>query len=122
MISSATIFRSLGEIASGPQALLWSKFRSSFFTPSSGMLMFLQSVLRKVWFWGTMQFKLLSSNSISGAEHRTKLVIEKLGLFFGVCNEFPSIFEWRDSHPLSSSCFDEAPQLLLGGGWICHVI
>ena len=29
---------------SGPHALLGSKFRSSFFTPSSVMLMFLQSV------------------------------------------------------------------------------
>ena len=95
------------------QALLRSKFRSSFFTPSSVMLMFFAvCVLRKVWFW------LAKHNT----EHRTKLVIEKLGLFFGVCNEFPSIFEWRESHPLSSSCFDEAPELLLGGGWVCHVI
>ena len=42
--SSATIFRSLGVIPSEPHALLGSKFRSSFFTPSSVMLMFLQSV------------------------------------------------------------------------------
>ena len=42
--SSATIFRSLGEIPSDPQALLGSKFRSSFFTPSSVVLMFLQFV------------------------------------------------------------------------------
>ena len=44
MTASATIFRSLGEIPSGPQALLGSTFRSSLFTPSSVMLMFLQSV------------------------------------------------------------------------------
>ena len=81
------------------------------------MLIFLQSV-----YSGRSGFGGQRSNSISGAEHRTKLVIEKLGLFFGVCDEFPSIFEWRDSHPLSSSRFDEAPELLLGGGWICHVI
>ena len=39
---SATIFRSLGEIPSGPQALLRAEFRSSF--PSSVMLLFEQSV------------------------------------------------------------------------------
>ena len=53
MTSSATISRSLGEIPSGPQALLGSKFRSSFFTLSSVMLMFLQSVYSgSSGFWG----------------------------------------------------------------------
>ena len=41
--SSATIFTSLGEILTEPQAVLGSKLRSSVFTPASVMLMFLQS-------------------------------------------------------------------------------
>ena len=81
MTCSATVFRCLGEIPSGPQALLGSKFKSSFFTPSSVMLMFLQSV-----YSGRSGFGGQRSNSISGAEHRTTLVIEKLGLFTKLLN------------------------------------
>ena len=85
--------------------------------------MVLQSVYSgRSGFCGGMKFKLLSSNGISGTEHKTKLFFEKLGLYFGVCKECPSIFEWRDSHPLSCSCFDDALELILGGGWVCNVI
>ena len=42
MISSATIVKSLGVMPSGPQALLGSRFCSSFLTPSSVMLVSLQ--------------------------------------------------------------------------------
>ena len=57
-----------------------------------------------------------------GAEHGAELVVQELGLFSGVGDEFPCIFEWGDTYPLGSSCLDEAPELLLGGGWVLRVI
>ena len=90
MTSSATVFRSLGEIPSGPQALLGSKFRSSFFTPSSVMLMFLQSVYSGRSGFGRQRSLNSSAVTVSlGLNREQNGVLRNRACFLGSAMSFP---------------------------------